>query len=217
MLCKEAWTTCSCKGRWGVLDSTRKVLAGCIQIEFLALRLRQYRSPPVSRAGVSARGCTHWLPAPLHRRRHRFGHQHASSLLCPEVSAQRVNATFCYCGCYTREPASCVLGCQQLSLLATPEQWGMRLVQEAASPSSAKEELRSPSPAVVPPEWEIALQLQRDGTTYRTVIRSVNKARHPPWAPQRSCLQQAAYCSSAGRVGWAPSITGCARVVASRL
>ena len=86
---------------------------------------------------------------------------------------------------------------QQLCLITSPAQQA-----SAASLSSSGEELRAPDPAAVPPEWETAQQLQRDGTTYRTVIRSVNRVRSLARLQRRLPAVGRACCSSrAARVG----------------
>ena len=72
----------------------------------------------------------------------------------------------------------------------------------SASLSSSEEELRPPSPAAVPPEWENAQQLQRDGTTYRTVIRSVNRARSLALLQKRDCLQLGGPAVAAEQTEW---------------
>ena len=82
---------------------------------------------------------------------------------------------------------------------------GKCFTQEAASLDSSEEELRPPNPMAVPPEWENAQQLQRDGTTYRTVIRSVNRARSLAWLQRRDCLQldrPAAAAVQTGLAAW---------------
>ena len=54
-------------------------------------RLRRPRTPQkLLRAGVGAQGCTRWFPAPLHRRRHRFGHK--AICACAEQALNRVAA-----------------------------------------------------------------------------------------------------------------------------
>ena len=86
---------------------------------------------------------------------------------------------------------------QQLFLITSPAQQA-----SAASLSSSEEELRAPNPVAVPPEWENAQQLQRDGTTYRTVIRSVNRVRSLARLQRRLPAAGRACCSSrADRVG----------------
>ena len=71
-----------------------------------------------------------------------------------------------------------------------------------ASLSSSEEELRPPKPVAVPPEWENAQQLQRDGTTYRTVIRSVNRVRSLARLQRRlPAAGRACSSSRADRVG----------------
>lgn len=46
---------------------------------------------------------------------------------------------------------------------------------QAAAQQNGSEAAQGPDAGALPPEWAKALRLQRDGTTYRGVIRSVNK------------------------------------------